>query len=108
MLATLQGTSLVAQNAPRQNAETFAEIVKVQGRGVALKRVGAQKWEPQAEFAQGSRVIALSRGDLMRVQKGSIVLIRCKNEYKPITRQVPDDGIAWGVTSACSPPRQRR
>lgn len=84
--------------AQSESPNFIAEIIKVEGRGVELKRAGSD-YGPTKEGEK------LNLGDLLRVQKGARVVVQCNPDKTTWT--VPDDGLPWGVANTCSPTSQK-
>lgn len=86
--------------AQSQSRNYIAEIIRVEGGRVELKRENSQSYSPTQ---RGER---LNLGDLLRVTKGAKIVIQCN--FNQTTWTVPDDGLPWGVANTCSPPENRQ
>lgn len=82
--------------AQSQTQNYIAEIIKVEGGRVELKREKSLNYNPTKTGEK------LYLGDLLRVARGVKVVIQCN--FNQTNWTVPDDGLPWGVANTCSPP----
>ncbi|WYL93279.1 MAG: hypothetical protein HEQ35_04920 [Gloeotrichia echinulata IR180] len=85
--------------AQRQPQNYIAEIIKIQGGRVELKR------EKSKNYTLTQTGEKLYLGDLLRVASGVKVVIQC--DFNKTNWTVPDDGVPWGVANTCSPPDKK-
>jgi hypothetical protein len=93
-IAILQKGAGIAQ----PNQRPIAKLVKVTG-DVSLK---SYTRDPNWRFATSGTILLY--GDLLKVPPKANATIECISNPS-IRRMVPDDGIPWGVASACPPAR---
>jgi hypothetical protein len=88
--------AIVAQPTQRP----IARLVKVTGE-VSLK---SYTQKSDSDWRSASSGAILRYGDLLKVPPNANAIIECLSNPS-IRRIVPDDGIPWGVASACPPTR---
>lgn len=84
----------------KTQSEPDAKIVERNGETVLIKKKGKQRY---TEIKINNTALFL--GDLLRVEKGKRVVVRCKDGTK---WTVPDDNLPWGVANTCSPVEKKQ
>lgn len=75
-------------------------IVETKGETVLIKPKSMKKYSETK-----INNTALYLGDLLRVEKGKRVVVKCKDGTK---WTVPDDNLPWGVANTCSPAEKKQ
>jgi hypothetical protein len=91
-VAVIPREAIVAQPTQRP----IAKLIKVTGN-VSLKSYAQ---DPNWRSATPGTVLLY--GDLLKVPRNANAIIECLSN-PAIRRIVPDDGVPWGVASACPP-----
>jgi hypothetical protein len=78
--------------------QPIAKLISVSGR------VRVKSYAQDPNWRTAILNMPLLYGDILKVPPGSSALIECTNN-PAIRRIVPNDGVPWGVASACPPRR---